>query len=196
MGADFAMLIGCDVRDAFFEDPMMATEALVAEIKQRSSLDAVLRINLKGSFLVGQAVAREMAKKGSGSIINVSSVAGFAPGARAATYSASKAWVTNFSESLHLQYAEQGVRVLALCPGFTRTEFHSRADMDVSGVPDRMWLAATDVVRTALADLDAGRSLSVPGAQYKAIVAATRVIPPSVQRAVLKALQSRFPGRT
>ena len=50
MGADFAMLIGCDVRDAFFEDPMMATEALVAEIKQRSSLDAVLRINESGAM--------------------------------------------------------------------------------------------------------------------------------------------------
>ena len=50
MGADFAMLIGCDVRDAFFEDSMMATEALVAEIKQRSSLDAVLRINESGSM--------------------------------------------------------------------------------------------------------------------------------------------------
>ena len=162
----------------------------------RDSEEHLLRLNVRAVLRLTHAALPPMVARGSGSIINVSSVAGFAPGARAATYSASKAWVTNFSESLHLQYAEQGVRVLALCPGFTRTEFHSRADMDVSGVPDRMWLAATDVVRTALADLDAGRSLSVPGAQYKAIVAATRVVPPSVQRAVLKALQSRFPGRT
>lgn len=162
----------------------------------RDSEEHLLRLNVRAVLRLTHAVLPQMVARGSGSIVNVSSVAGFAPGARAATYSASKAWVTNFSESLHLQYAEQGVRVLALCPGFTRTEFHSRADMDVSGVPDRMWLAATDVVRTALADLDAGRSLSVPGAQYKAIVAATRVVPPSVQRAVLKALQSRFPGRT
>ena len=162
----------------------------------RDSEEHLLRLNVRAVLRLTHAALPQMVARGSGSIVNVSSVAGFAPGARAATYSASKAWVTNFSESLHLQYAEQGVHVLALCPGFTRTEFHSRADMDVSGVPDRMWLAATDVVRTALADLDAGRSLSVPGAQYKAIVAATRVVPPSVQRAVLKALQSRFPGRT
>jgi short-subunit dehydrogenase len=72
--------------------------------------------------------------------------------------------------------------VLALCPGFTRTEFHSRADMDISGIPARMWLDADEVVATALSDLDKGKSLSVPGAQYKAIVGATRVIPPRVQR--------------
>jgi short-subunit dehydrogenase len=87
------------------------------------------------------------------------------------------------------------VRVLALCPGFTRTEFHVRAAMDTSGIPERMWLDADEVVRTALQDLDKGRSLSVPGGQYKAIVAATRMIPPSVQRSVVRGLQSRMPGR-
>ena len=181
--------------DVLVNNAGLGTKGAFHEV-DRDSEEHLLRLNVRAVLRLTHAALPQMVARGSGSIINVSSVAGFAPGARAATYSASKAWVTNFSESLHLQYAEQGVRVLALCPGFTRTEFHSRADMDVSGVPDRMWLAATDVVRTALADLDAGRSLSVPGAQYKAIVAATRVVPPSVQRAVLKALQSRFPGRT
>ena len=155
----------------------------------------MLRVNVRAVMRLTHAVLPSMVARGSGAIVNVSSVAGFAPGARAVTYSASKAYVTNFSESLHLQYAERGVKVLALCPGFTRTEFHSRADMDISGVPERLWLDADEVVATALADLDKGRSLSVPGAQYKAIVAATRVIPPSVQRSVLRGLQSRFPGR-
>ena len=181
--------------DVLVNNAGLGTKGAFHEV-DRDSEEHLLRLNVRAVLRLTHAALPQMVARGSGSIINVSSVAGFAPGARAATYSASKAWVTNFSESLHLQYAEQGVRVLALCPGFTRTEFHRRADMDVSGVPDRMWLAATDVVRTALADLDAGRSLSVPGAQYKAIVAATRVVPPSVQRAVLKALQSRFPGRT
>lgn len=181
--------------DVLVNNAGLGTKGAFHEV-DRDSEEHLLRLNVRAVLRLTHAALPPMVARGSGSIVNVSSVAGFAPGARAATYSASKAWVTNFSESLHLQYAEQGVRVLALCPGFTRTEFHSRADMDVSGIPDRMWLAATDVVRTALADLDAGRSLSVPGAQYKAIVAATRVVPPSVQRAVLKALQSRFPGRT
>ena len=155
----------------------------------------MLRLNVRAVLRLTHAALPSMVAQRRGAVVNVSSVAGFAPGARAVTYSASKAWVTNFSESLHLQYADRGVKVLALCPGFTRTEFHSRAEMDTSGIPPRMWLDADDVVRTALTDLDHGRSLSVPGAQYKAIVAATRVIPPSVQRAVLRGLQSRFPGR-
>jgi short-subunit dehydrogenase len=155
----------------------------------------LLRVNVRAVMRLTHAALPSMVASGRGAVVNVSSVAGFAPGARAVTYSASKAWVTNFSESLHLQYAERGVRVLALCPGFTRTEFHSRADMDTSGIPDRLWLDADEVVRTALHDLERGKSLSVPGGQYKVIVAATRLIPPSVQRTVLRGLQSRFPGR-
>lgn len=156
----------------------------------------LLRVNVRAVMRLTHAALPSMVAARSGAIVNVSSVAGFAPGARAVTYSASKAYVTNFSESLHVQYAGQGVRVLAVCPGFTRTEFHGRADMDTGGVPARMWLEADDVVRTALRDLDAGKSLSIHGAQYKAIVTATRVVPPSLQQAVLRRLQSRFPGRT
>ena len=155
----------------------------------------MLRVNVRAVMRLTHAALPSMVDRGSGAVVNVSSVAGFAPGARAVTYSASKAWVTNFSESLHLQYGPQGIRVLALCPGFTRTEFHSRAEMDTSGIPERLWLDADEVVRTALHDLDKGKSVSVPGGQYKAIVTATRLIPPSVQRTVLRGLQSRFPGR-
>ena len=155
----------------------------------------LLRLNVGSVLRLTHAALPPMLDRGSGAVINVSSVAGFAPGSRSATYSASKAWVTNFSQSLHLQYAERGVRVLALCPGFTRTEFHSRAEMDVSGVPGWMWLDADDVARTALADLAAGRSVSIPGRQYRAIVAASRLVPQGLQRGVVKGLQSRLPGR-
>ncbi len=156
----------------------------------------LLRLNVRAVLRLTHAALPGMVERGSGAIVNVSSVAGFAPGARAATYSASKAWVTNFSESLHLQYADRGVAIMALAPGFTRTEFHSRAEMDTSGIPARLWLDAEAVVRIALHDLDKGKSLSVPGRQYKVIVAATRIVPPSVQRGIIKGLRSRFPGQT
>lgn len=161
----------------------------------REDEEQMLRLNVRAVMRLTHAALPPMVERGAGAIVNVSSVAGFAPGSRAVTYSASKAWVTNFSESLHLQYGRQGIRVLALCPGFTRTEFHGRAEMDVSGIPERMWLTADEVVRVGLVDLDRGKAISVPGAQYKAIVAATRFVPGTLQRSVARRLQRRMPGR-
>jgi short-subunit dehydrogenase len=78
-----------------------------------------------------------------------------------------------------------GVTVTAVCPGFTRTEFHERAAADMSHVPDRMWLEAADVVREGLAAAFAGKPLSVPSRRYKALVGASRTIPRPLLRAVM-----------
>lgn len=155
----------------------------------------LLRVNVRAVLRLTHAALPAMLARGRGDIINVSSVAGFTPGARAATYSASKAWVTNFSESLHLHYGSSGIRVQALCPGFTRTEFHERAGMEVTSIPERLWLRATDVVQESLRDLERGRPICIPGASYKALVATTRLAPPSLTRRAVGRLQSRLPGR-
>ena len=94
----------------------------------------------------------------------------FVPRGGNVTYSASKAWVTMFSEALSVQLGDSGVTVTAVCPGFTHTEFHERADADMSHVPERMWLNGADVVREGLADAFAGKPVSVPSRRYRTMV--------------------------
>jgi hypothetical protein len=83
------------------------------------------------------------------------------------------------------------VHASALTPGFVRTEFHGRAGLDMTKVPGFLWLSAEDVAATALRDHRAGKVLSVPGAQYKVIVAASRLVPPSVNRRVTDVFRRR-----
>ncbi len=147
--------------------------------------EAQLDLNVRAVLRLSHAAVRAMTTRGSGRILNVSSVAGFVPRGGNATYSASKAWVTMFSEALAVQLAGSGVSVTAVCPGFTHTEFHERASADMSHVPDRMWLNAADVVREGLADTFAGKPVSVPSRRYKTLVTAARTIPRPVLRAVM-----------
>ncbi|MGL5857541.1 MAG: SDR family NAD(P)-dependent oxidoreductase [Angustibacter sp.] len=131
-------------------------------------------------LVLSHAAARAMRERRHGIILNVSSVAGFVP---MGTYSAAKAWVTTFSESIAAELAPHGVRVIAVCPGFVHTEFHQRAELDMSTMPQRAWLNADDVVREALADVGRGRLISVPSTRYKAVVALARYAPrPLVRR--------------
>lgn len=154
----------------------------------RAPLDAEERqldLNVRAVLRLSHAAVRAMAERGRGRILNVSSVAGFVPRGGNATYSASKAWVTMFSEALAIQLAGTGVTVTAVCPGFTHTEFHERANADMSHVPNGMWLDAADVVREGLADTFAGKPLSVPSRRYKALVGTARALPRPVLRAVM-----------
>jgi short-subunit dehydrogenase len=147
--------------------------------------EAQLDLNVRAVLRLTHAAVRAMTARGSGRVLNVSSVAGFVPRGGNATYSASKAWVSMFSEALAIQLLGTGVTVTAVCPGFTHTEFHDRAQADMSHVPSRMWLEAADVVKEGLADTFAGKPLSVPSRRYKTLVGITRTIPRPLLRAVM-----------
>ena len=123
---------------------------------------------------LSHAALGSMAARGSGAVINVSSVAGFLP---RGTYSAAKAYVTRFSEWAHNEYGPAGVQVMALCTGFIRTEFHQRMDVGRDSAPSFLWLDAPDLVSAALSDLAAGKAVSVPSLRYKAIVTGAKYVP-------------------
>lgn len=136
--------------------------------------EQALDLMCRAVLVLCHAAAGAMGARGYGGIINVSSVAAYSA---MGSYSAAKVWVTTFSEALAVELSPRGVVVTAVCPGFTRTEFHGRAQMDMSRLPDRAWLRAQDVVADALQGARRGRPVNVPGWQYKALTAVLRVAP-------------------
>src|SRR6478672_10181497 len=152
-------------------------------LKQRfldNSVDAenaMLDVLVTAVLRLSHAALGPMTERGHGGIINVSSVAAFLP---RGSYSAAKAWVNSFGEWAAAEYRPRGVRVMTLCPGFTRTEFHARMDVGRDSAPDLLWLEADRLVRDALADFDKGRVYSIPSARYKAIATAARLVPHGV----------------
>jgi len=153
--------------------------------------DRMLGVNVRAVMRLTHAAVRPMLAAGHGEIINVSSVAAFTAVAGFATYSASKAYVLALSESLAVRYAGQGIKVMALCPGYVRSEMHDPSEMPSGGLKGRvLWRDAESLVDVALRDLHRGRVISMPGLPYKASVAVTRLLP---RRAV--ASMAKFANR-
>lgn len=115
-----------------------------------------------------------MKARNMGVIINVSSVAGFMAGG---TYSAAKSYLTVLSESLHTELIGTKIKISALCPGFTRTEFHQRGRMSMRGLPSFMWLNSDNLVAKSWSDAQKGKAVSIPGWQYQLLTFVMRYGP-------------------
>jgi uncharacterized protein len=201
LAADLSSADGRDRVAARLSDPDRAPVDLLvnnagmgmAEEFLDADLPAIQRqhdLNVTTVLQLCRAALPSMLERGRGAVVNVSSVAGFIAGS-SVTYGADKAWVTSFTEGLARTVRGTGVRAMALCPGFVRTEFHDRAGIDVGARRGPFWLDADRVVADALADLARGRVLSIPSPQYKALVALTDLLP----RPVLRRLLAGFTGR-
>jgi short-subunit dehydrogenase len=159
---------GHGTRTSFLDTP-------VAE--EDGSLDLMVRAPMR----LCHAALPGMLDRGRGAVLNVASVAAFVP---RGTYGAHKAWLVSFTRWLAVRCHRRGVRAMVLCPGFVRTEFHQRMQVDMSSVPGWMWLDADRVVLDALADLSRGVIVSVPSRRYRLLTRLARLTPPAVAERV------------
>ncbi len=161
------------------------------------SQDLMHRVHVMATMRLSHAALGNMVAHGGGSLVNVSSVASFSLGAGSVSYCATKAWMTNFTEGLavDLRSARSAVRVQALCPGFTLTEFHDVMGMNRGLVPGPLWMRVEEVVSESLRGIDEGRVVVVPGWSYKLMRFLFWIMPPSARRA-LGAKSGRAIGRS
>lgn len=152
-----------------------------------------VELNVAALTRLSHAALAVMVPQGRGWLLNVSSVASFQCAPELAVYAATKAYVTSLSESLHEEVRSSGVKVTALCPGLTRTEFMavSNTDAYADKFPGFTWTGVEMVARTGLADVAGGRALSVPGALYKSLVTASNVVPRGITRRLSGLVQRR-----
>ena len=146
--------------------------------------EAEIRLNVLALVRLTHAALGPMVERASGGVINVSSVAAYQATPGSATYGATKAFVSNFTNAVHEETRGTGVNVMALAPGYTHTEFHERAGIAGNGLPEFMWQDADRVVDTALRAFDKGRAVCITGAINVAAAAFSASLPAGVTRRV------------
>jgi short-subunit dehydrogenase len=141
-------------------------------------------LNVKALTKISNAALAAMRRRGSGYLLNVSSVASFQSAPGLAVYAASKAYVTSLTEALHEEMRGTGVHVSALCPGLTKTEFQERSNTSdyEATFPGFAWTSVESVASAGLEGVAKNRAIVVPGVLYKSLVATSGVVPRSVTR--------------
>ena len=154
---------------------------------------AMIHVHVLASVRFSQAALSGMLARGQGAVINVSSIGAFIPKPGDVTYCATKAYLITFSEALQAELRGTGVRIQALCPGFTRTEFLDNPEYEKyqikTRIPEVFWMSAEEVVEKSLDALGQGRVVCVPGVKNRLIVALARI---GVTNLLLKVLGDRI----
>lgn len=179
-GADIGMLVnnaGFGSVPGFAEDDIAVADAMVS-------------VHVSATMRLTHAALPHMASAGEGAIINVSSVAGYLPLASSPVYASTKAWVTSFTESIAADLVSSGVRVQALCPGFTRSDFHSRIGLDpgqmTRGGPLK-FMSAEQCVELALRRLGRPPVAYIPGLRNRLVIGLARTLPRGIIARVRRA---------
>jgi uncharacterized protein len=141
-------------------------------------------LNVLALLRLTHAALGAMESRHAGAILNIASLAAYQPAPASATYGATKAFVHSFTHAVHEEARGTGVHVMLVCPGYTHTEFHDRAELGATDLPEFVWQSADDVVAAALRDLDRGRSVSIPGLLNQTAAAFSSVAPAGITRRV------------
>ena len=158
---------------------------------------AMIQVHVTASVRLCHAALPGMRARRQGALINVASVAAFTPVPGNATYAATKDYLVTFSRALHAEVAEDGVKVQALCPGFTYTEFHDRPELESfkrSQIPAFMWMSAEDVVAASLKALERNQTICIPGFKYRLMAAVARSPLASLIQPVWHIVRKRLPS--
>ena len=150
-----------------------------------------INLNVIALVRLTHAAAAAMVERGRGGILNVSSLAGFQPGPSNGTYGATKAFVTSFTEAVHEELRGTGVSVTVLCPGFTHTEFQSRANVPAGSVPGFMWQEAPEVARAGLDGVAKNKAVVIPGTTNKVMGTLSALTPHAITRRLGGAILKR-----
>jgi len=181
-----------DPIDLVVNNAGFGTAGIVADLDPERLADEV-ELNVKALTVLSTIALATMKLRNRGWLLNVSSVASFQAGPGLAVYSATKAFVTSFTEAVHEEMRGTEVAVSALCPGLTRTEFQEQSDTEgyVERIPGFFWTDAEMVAREGLEGVAKSRTLIVPGGLYKSAQALSSVTPRFVTRRL-----SGLAGRT
>jgi short-subunit dehydrogenase len=165
---------GIGTRGLFHQLPVEGEEAEIA-----LNLTAVMRLT--------RAALPAMVDQRRGAVVNVSSLGGDHPLPFHATYAATKAFVTSFTQSIAEELRGTGVTATAVLPGYTRTEFQARAGIEeeVTSVPDFVWMSARDVAVAAIDAAARGRVICVPGTGYQVAAAVAGIAPRPLMRRII-----------
>ena len=149
-------------------------------------LSREIALNITALTRISHEAVRLMQPRGRGYLLNVSSIASFQPGPDLAVYSATKAFVTSLTEALHEELRGSGIRVTALCPGLTHTEFQSISNTTglESSFPEFAWMSADDVARDGLRAVADGKAICVPGVVNKSLATVSTFTPRGLTRRI------------
>jgi len=178
--------------DMLINNAGFGTSGNFSEIDIARQID-MIRLHIVASVRLCRAALPGMIARDKGVIINVSSTAAFMPTQGNATYCATKAFLVTFSEALQRELLGTGIKIQALCPGFTRTEFHDTPEfkkLDRSVIPRFLWTSADDIVAASLRSLETGKVTYIPGLKNYLLVAAIR------NRMISRVLLGRFRRRS